>query len=186
MILYGSYTSPFVRHCRIQLAEAGLDYDFVETDYAASDKGSPTKRVPFLRDGELALTDSNSILMHIRQQAGLPFIDNTADMEQFCLAGTALDAAINLFLLEREGQTPENNPYLARQAARVTTTLAALNSLTYPEQPPYSVADIRLACLLDWGLYRKRFSLDEFGQLSEFLHRIRQWPPFADTAPPAP
>ena len=33
MKLFGSYTSPYVRHCRIVLAQNGQDCEFVETDY---------------------------------------------------------------------------------------------------------------------------------------------------------
>ena len=184
MILYGSYTSPYVRHCRVQLAQLGSDFEFVETDYAASDKGSPTKRVPYLQDGESAFTDSSSILMHIRQSAGLSFIEDTAEMERYCLAGTALDTAINLFLLEREGQTPDNNAYLARQSSRVQTTLAALDSLVSADDGEIDVADLRIACLLDWGLYRQRFTLDGLNNLTALLERARAWDVFANTAPP--
>jgi len=41
--LYGSYTSPFVRHCRIALLESGLAFTFVETDQVSSAKLSPTQ-----------------------------------------------------------------------------------------------------------------------------------------------
>ena len=53
MKLYGSFTSPFARHCRIVLLETGQACDFVETDYAASAAASPAKKVPFLQDGDI-------------------------------------------------------------------------------------------------------------------------------------
>ena len=62
MELFGSFTSPYVRHCRVVLAHTGLDCEFVETDYDQSAARSPTRRVPFLRDGDRMLTDSASIL----------------------------------------------------------------------------------------------------------------------------
>jgi glutathione S-transferase len=73
MKLYGSYTSPFVRHCRIALIETGLAFDFIETDQTGSAAKSPTKRVPFLEDGNIFLTDSSSILKHIREKTGHTF-----------------------------------------------------------------------------------------------------------------
>ncbi len=185
MILYGSYTSPFVRHCRIELLSAELDFDFVDTDYAASDVGSPTKRVPYLHDGDTQLTDSSSILMHLRQKQDLTFISDAAEMDHYMLAGTGLDTAINLFLLEREGQTPANNDYLARQSARVETTLSALNKYDYESSSSLNTAETRTACLLAWGLYRSRFAIDGLDSLSALLERANQWQPFIDTAPPA-
>lgn len=188
MILYGSYTSPFVRHCRIELAMAAMDYEFKDTDYLASDKGSPAKRVPYLRDGEVSLTDSTSILMYLKQSQGLPFIQSVDEMEHYCLAGTALDSSINGFLLEKEGQTPENNAYVARQARRVGAVLVALNEKHYStRQSPnlsYNVAEIRTACLLSWGLYRRRFSIDGLDNLQRFLDDVNRWSPFANTTPP--
>ena len=38
MKLYGNYTSPFVRHCRVALLQQKLDCDFVEIDYAMTAK----------------------------------------------------------------------------------------------------------------------------------------------------
>lgn len=184
MILYGSYTSPFVRHCRIELHAASLEYEMVDTDYAASAKGSPTKRVPYLEDGGLRLTDSSSILMHLKHKQGADFLASVAEMEHYQLAGTVLDTAINLFLLEREGQTPANNDYLERQAQRVESGLTALNDQHYSDAAPYTVAQIRTACLLDWGAYRGRFSIDGLENLQRLLSEIQQWAPFADTAPP--
>lgn len=185
MILYGSFTSPYVRHCRIELISQSTPFEFIETDYAGSDKGSPTKRVPYLHDGDLMLTDSSSILMHLRHKARLSFIETAQEMEHYSLASTAQDAAINLFLLEREGQTPSNNEYLERQSQRVMTSLAALNDKTYSDTDNYTLAEVRTACLLAWGLYRERFEITEFNTLKAFLAQISDWQPFADTVPPA-
>lgn len=73
MQLFGSYTSPFVRHCRIALIETGLDCEFVETDYAESARRSPTKKVPYLQDKDVMLFDSCSILKYLREKAGGTF-----------------------------------------------------------------------------------------------------------------
>ena len=47
MELFGSYTSPYVRHCRIAFKETGLAYSFTETDHDMSAKLSPAKRCLF-------------------------------------------------------------------------------------------------------------------------------------------
>lgn len=47
MELFGSYTSPFVRHCRIALLETKTKFSFTETDFETSAKLSPAKRFPF-------------------------------------------------------------------------------------------------------------------------------------------
>ncbi|MFT5573392.1 MAG: glutathione S-transferase [Cryomorphaceae bacterium] len=187
MILYGSYTSPYARHCRIALMESSLEWQFEDTDYAASSAGSPSQRVPFLKDGELRLTDSTSILMHVRSQDQKPFIENVVQMELYTMANTAMDAAINLFLLERDGVTPETTPYLARQQNRIETLLNTL------EQSPclaietlagnYSDDVIRLACFLDWAQFRRRIDLTGHNKLLEFLAVMKTWDTFNATAP---
>ncbi|RZA06776.1 MAG: hypothetical protein EOO68_04495 [Moraxellaceae bacterium] len=82
MKLYGSYTSPFVRHCRIAILETHGECEFIETDQAVSAAKSPTKRVPFFEDGEIFLTDSNAILKYLREKSGQIYL---ADMQWQCL-----------------------------------------------------------------------------------------------------
>lgn len=182
--LYGSYTSPFVRHCRVALIETGLEWDFIETDHSASAKQSPTKKVPFLRDGDLTLTDSLSILKHIRESAGQGFLTDVRAFDAFCLVNTSLDACVNLFMLERDGIGIEQSQYLKRQSDRVHSTLSELNELALPDAPPYNDFHLRLGCYLAWGLYRQRFTLDSFDTLTQFLQTLNQHQPFNDTAPP--
>ena len=183
MILYGSYTSPYVRHCRIALGQSGLEWTFEDTDYAGSAAKSPTMRVPFLSDGEVKLSDSTSILMHLTQKQTKPFIHDVAEMECYAMVNTAMDTAINLFLLERDGLTPDNSDYLARQSARILALLKALDEVDWSTQFPYNTAEVRLACFLDWGLFRKRINIGDQHCLQDFLAEIRKWPPFAETVP---
>lgn len=186
MILYGSYTSPFVRHCRIALISANIDCEFVDTDYASSSEKSPAKKVPFLKDGDLTLSDSSSILLHIKQKSGeVGFVD-VVDFELYALANTALDSEINLFILGNSGITPENNDYMLRQRNRVTACLEQLNTIissTAIADHKYSDGQLRLACFLDWGVFRERFSLDNFSALSDFVTTINNWDVFEQTSP---
>lgn len=187
MKLYGSYTSPFVRHCRIVLAECGVDHEFVEADYASSAKLSPTARVPFLDDGDLHLHDSASILKHVRSKADQDFMTDIDDFETFLLANTGLDTSINLFLLEREGLLPKDVPYLARQQARVESVLSELDarcaSTGEPEQATFSDGLLRVGCFLSWALFRQRLTIDKHRHLLALLARLDADPGFARTHP---
>jgi glutathione S-transferase len=184
MKLYGSYTSPFVRHCRIALLETELACDFIETDQASSAAQSPTKRVPFLEDGDIFLTDSSSILKHIREKSGASFLSSTRELDLFSMINTALDATVNLFFLERDGVDLQAYEYTRRQAARIESSLTELNALALPAQAPYSDVDLRLACYLFWALFRKRINIDAHENLQQFLAGMNKYPSFTNTAPP--
>ncbi len=184
MQLFGSYTSPYVRHCRIALAETDLRCEFVESDTRTSAERSPTQKLPFLQDGELLLTDSSSILRYLREKAGQPFFPSLRDYDNFCLANTLMDAAQILLVLERDGLTPAQSPYLERQQRRIDTALDALAQCTFRSHPPYSDFELRLGCVLAWGQYRNRFSFQQYARLTELLEGLDQYAPFAETAPP--
>lgn len=189
MKLHGSYTSPYVRHARIALLETGLTCEFVETDLAASAQKSPTKKIPLLEDGELLLSDSSTIVRYLREKAGSSFLPTLKDHELFCMASTALDAGINVFYLEKDGILPMQSAYLERQASRVGTSLSHLEMWPLPTQlvetTPLTDGELRLACFLDWGLFRYRIDLSGFPNLAAFLELARSHPSFAETAPPA-
>ncbi|EGN76097.1 glutathione S-transferase [Idiomarina sp. A28L] len=185
MQLFGSFTSPFVRHLRVVLEETGLDFEFVETDYAQSAAKSPAQRVPFLQDGDVQLTDSTSILKHLRDKAGQPVFADTDNLELYCLANTCLDTAINLFLLEREGLSSNSNSYLQRQAARIQSTLKTLEARHWPSEIQWDDGHIRLACFLDWAIYRNRLDFSGYPNLLKFLAEAAKQPSFIATAPPA-
>lgn len=184
--LYGTYTSPYVRHCRIALAETGQDFDLIETDYTQSARLAPAKRVPFLNVGNRVLNDSLSILKFVRESAGQHFLPDIDDCDLFALTNTALDTAINLFLLEKDGLTAQESGYLGRQNERVRDILDALDShaAALPAQTShFTDGELRLGCFLDWGLFRERISLTDHPRLERFLQRMRAYPAFGDTAP---
>lgn len=186
MKLFGSYTSPYVRHCRIALLETGLDCDFVEADAAAGGLATPTRRVPYLEDQAITLTDSSSILKHLREKAGQNFFPDLVDYDLFCLVNTALDATVNLFMLEKDDLTPEKSVYLKRQSQRVESVLEQLNRTPLPMRAPYTDAHLRLACYLAWGLFRRRIHLEPYRNLRIFLDGANSYEQFRVTAPPQP
>ncbi|GMG87237.1 glutathione S-transferase family protein [Biformimicrobium ophioploci] len=186
MKLYGSYTSPYVRHCRIALMQSGLDWEMVELDiHASKNPGTPTLRIPYLEDGGLKLTDSTPIVKYVREKSGTAFIPDIGDLDRYCLANTLLDAAINLFLLQRSGLDVSENAYARRQQARIELILAELDSAPLPESGTLNDADLRVAIAVAWGVFRERFSIEAFSNLQQLLEIADQDAAFAATAPPA-
>ena len=185
MKLYGSVTSPFVRHCRIALMQGGLDWELVEIDAAESGAKSPTKKVPFLQDGDVNLADSCSILKYAREKSGSEFFPDVQDYDVFCMANTAIDASINLFLLQNDGLDTSQSKYLGRQAARVESALDSLDATVQKSDLELTDGIIRLACLLEWGVFRNRFSLDSRPGLQKVIEFANQDSVFQSTAIPA-
>jgi glutathione S-transferase len=195
MILYGSPTSPFVRHVRIALEQTKLEWH-LETVTAETIDNSPTKRVPFFTDGNVTLTDSAVIVRYIRGRTSQPFLEDIAHYELFAMATSVLDTAINLYLMnigdtknmadvKRGTSVTGFNPqqYVERQQQRIISGLQALNDFDLAKKPPYNDGEIRLACLLGWGVYRQAISLDGLDNLKRFMSEISEWPPCAETAP---
>ena len=185
MQLFGSLTSPYVRHVRIALLQTGTACEFIETDAKGSAEQSPTMKVPFLHDGDVALTDSMSILRYIREQAGHTFLPSVYGLDIFCLVNTLMDSEINIFLLERSGLSTSANPYLKRQRARIEAGLDHLEKLEIDTQALDLDAKLRLECFLAWGTYRERFSLVNRPYLQSVVSAAKNDALFAQTAPPA-
>lgn len=183
MKLHGSYTSPFVRHCRVALLQTGIDFEFVETDYDKSAAESATSKVPYLHAGGLTLTDSAVIVRYIREKADQPFLSTLDDHELFAMTSTALDASINVFLLELNGFTDAQITYLKRQKERIQSALAELNRRMNPEAALTTDSALRCACFIDWALFRKRFTLDGLPGLERLLAVANESSMFTSTAP---
>ncbi|WP_299594149.1 glutathione S-transferase [uncultured Microbulbifer sp.] len=183
--LFGSLTSPFVRHCRIALMQSGLEWEMVELDiHTNEDPGTPTLRVPFLEDGDVKLTDSTSIVKYVREKSGQVFIPGAKDLDRYCLANTLLDAAINLFLLERSGIDISANKYTCRQQKRVEMILSELDLAPLPQAGHLDDADYRVAVGVAWGQFRNRFSIDAHANLQGLLEIAGKDPIFVETKPP--
>lgn len=186
MKLYGTLTSPYTRHCRVVLQASGLPCEFIVRIPAEMVGVSPTARIPYLETESEKLSDSTSILKYVRDQMGAPFLESPGDFDLYCLSNTVLDSAICLFLIKKlDGLEPAQSQYLTRQAARVESGLDELEARNLPEALPLNDAAIRLASLLEWGLFRRRFDLEKRPRLRAFLSLAQSWEPFRETAPPA-
>ncbi len=178
--LHGTQTSPYVRHCAIALKQEGLAFQFVTSDMSL-EMPTPSLKIPFLEDGDQSFFDSTSILCHIRLKAGKAFFADAALADRYCLANTALDTGLNLFLLEKDGI--KDSPYITRQKARMISSFAALEetvSQGHGEDDSY----LRIACLLGWVRFRDRFDFSAHPNLCRFFEKWEQDALFAETAPP--
>lgn len=196
MKLYGTLTSPYVRHVRIACIESGLDYELLNADDEVTAQHNPLLRVPFLIDGDITLTDSAVILRYIREKAGHTYLSTLEEHELFCTATAILDSAINLHLLRisesvvaKESNdiaiSPGSGNYLYRQQVRIDSSLRVLNQRAYPSEAPYSDGELRLGVALAWGLFRKRFSIEGLDNLQSFLAGLDSYAPFEQTRPKA-
>ena len=59
-----------------------------------------------------------------------------------------------------------------------------MNESTYSSQAPFTDGELRLACFLDWGLFRNRINIDGLDNLQALLNSARSYDIFAQTAPP--
>lgn len=184
MQLYGSYTSPYVRHCRIALLETGTSFELIETDNKASAEGSPAQKVPYMEDGNVRLYDSASILKYIRERAGQAWLPDVKQFDLFCLANTVLDASVNVFQLERSGIDPQSNDYLQRQSARISTTVEALEAWAQEKPLQWNDATLRVACFVAWAQYRQRVDFAACPALLTWLETASTRDEFKSTAPP--
>lgn len=184
MKLYGSLTSPFVRHCRVALEQSGLDFELLDADYAMSAERSPTGKVPFFEDGDMMLTDSSSILKYVREKSGQDFLKEIDDYELYSMTNTLLDAAINVQLLEKDGFKEDQIPYIGRQNARIDSGLKELNRRFAPSNGIKTDSALRGACFIDWALFRKRFAIDGLDNLQGLLDAANKEQAFVDSAPP--
>lgn len=184
MKLYGSYTSPFVRHCRVALAQGGHDFEFVETDYDMSAAMSPTSKVPFLSDGDITLTDSSSIVKYAREKSGSAFLSGLEEFELFAMTNTIIDATINLFLLENNGFGPDQIPYLQRQQDRIDSGIVELNDRINVSKGISDDSNLRCACYIDWAIFRNRVDFSQQTNLLALLEEANQESVFSETAPP--
>jgi glutathione S-transferase len=184
MKLYGSYTSPFVRHVRIVLLETAQPFEFIETDQAGSSTKSPTQRVPFLEDGNIFLTDSISITKYLREKAGQDYCKSAKELDDLCLVNTVMDTTVNLFFIKRDGVDVTSIPYLQRQAARIQSALAELNQPALPSAAPYNDAQLRLACFIGWAKLRNQVDFSAYENLENFYAGALNYPHFVATQPP--
>jgi glutathione S-transferase len=197
MKLYGSLTSPFVRRVRIVATELGVAFERVDT---VSDEGQKTLRAlnPIWKapvaeiDGEVVF-DSHIIIEHLLRRHGygpLRTAGGAAWLREQNLVSAidgALDSAVNLFQLGREGVDLDSAAFLVKQRERVDSILTwvegKLRGIWLTDEPRLGVAEIALITSLQWMIFRKRYPVEEHAALQKFVDGHADRASIRDTAP---
>src|SRR4051794_15121738 len=125
MQLYGTVTSPFVRRVRVVLRELGIPFTLIDTaeapGQAALRKLNPLWKVPTLVSADRVLFDSHLIIEDLFARHGqgalrLAAPEQRGRQKQLIAAiDGALESAINVFYLRREGVDVAAIPYCQKQ-----------------------------------------------------------------------
>jgi glutathione S-transferase len=199
MKLVGSKTSPYVRKCRVILAERALPFEFVEesawTAQTTVPRYNPLNKVPALvmDDGE-SIYDSRVICEYLDAISGGGLLPadpaQRARVRRYEALGDGLaDAGIAAFL-ERKREAARQDPtWISRQLDKVNAAVgaidSALGSREYLGGTQPDMADIACAC----GIFWSEFRMPELGVRQKYP-RIKAWaermesrPSFASTRP---
>jgi glutathione S-transferase len=201
MKLFGHDTSPYVRRIRALLLELGIPFERDKGDWLKPTpdflRVSPIGRLPVLvvqEDGkELPLLDSRIIaeflLAHAPSREKLPDaqppfhavlfdpLHHYQDENLLTAIDAALDAAIAVFVFERDGLPRASAPYLKRQEARIATCLAwvdeAYGDRATLHDSGFSYLDLALMSCLDWLAFRKAYDFSAHANLASFYEQNR-------------
>jgi glutathione S-transferase len=203
MRLFGTTTSPFTRRVRVLALELGLPLELVSTATPEGDAAlrqrSPLWKVPTLVLGEGAgereLWDSHAICAFLLERHGPgPFSapaghDTWREGNLVNAIDGALDAAINVFYLERDGVPRERAPYLQKQHARTASALAWVEGqlqagdASFSAPAHFGLAELALVTALDWFRFRDRYPVDRHPRFTRFLQAHADRPSLRDTTP---
>ena len=176
MKLYGTTTSPFVRRVRIVAAEAGQPFELIDTKpeagQAALRRASPIWKVPIAEVDGRVIFDSRTIIEWITTTRGWggiePPRDRWREANLINAIDGALESAVQVFYLRRDGMDVANLPFAHRQRDRITEIFDWLG--TELEAERVGLPQISLVCTLDWMDFRKAFETgDRFARLRTFF-----------------
>lgn len=190
LILYGSTTSPFVRRVRVVCYELQQPYTLIDTLQEQHQQEmrqlSPLWKVPVADFGQgLVVFDSRAIIdcliehihqgeaptlrLIVREPASAHFHESNLIQ----VIDGALDAAIHLFYMRREGVDTESVPYLVKQKARITSTLnwleGQLVGTFLTPAPHFGLSELFLYCALEWMQFRDAYPIQNHPRLINFL-----------------
>lgn len=200
MRLYGTTTSPFVRRVRIVATALGVPHQLISTANPEGEaelrRHTPLWKIPTAvfteESGERVVWDSHAIVDYLVEQHGLgPFRPSAEDpWRETNLVNAidgALEAAIHLFYLERDGLTPSAAPYFSKQAERVGSVMhwveSQLHGAHFFEDQRLGMAELVLLTTLDWMVFRKRYPVADHPRLVEFQKAHADWPGVRETYP---
>lgn len=188
--LIGSPRSPYVRICRLLLAQHGLDYEFrilnfvdKPEDAEVLAKETPINRVPILLDGEHKIFDSRVIVNYLSRKHAWRAL--TWEEENFVSAIYAtMEAGVTLFLLKRDGfDIDADGFFLSRQRNRIPDSLDYVKTWAEKLEPKkdWAYPAISLFCALYWLNKRSLVRLGDYPALADFQERFASMPGVGDT-----
>jgi glutathione S-transferase len=198
--LIGSLTSPYVRKVRIELAQKGLEYDFILDDVWSPApqvlQFNPLGQVPclILTDATV-LTDSRSIVDYLDLRVPPVALDGSERVQLIrwqALAEGVMDAAVKYRVEQLRPEGLQSAAWFERQQFKLHRAFVAfderLRDQAWLVTGQATRADSVLMCALnfidlripDWA-WRA-----EFEYLSRFERLMSERPEFAATAPPLP
>jgi glutathione S-transferase len=172
MKLYGHLTSPFVRRVRAVAAEVGEPVELVNTSTPEGTaellRIAPIRKVPVaIVDGRDApLFDSRAIVDWTLARHGrgpLAARDPWDELDRINAIDAALDSMIQLYYLRRQDAAIDDTPYGKRQRDRADAVFAWLDAHV-PFGDGIAVAEIALACALDWLVPRGKYPAECVGK----------------------
>lgn len=211
MKLYGHDTSPYVRRLRALLYELDAKYDRDSAGWVEPSAGmlaaNPISKVPVLEVTEngksLVLLDSRTAADWLLARHGIkasakpasPAFQSTLyrpshryeDENVLTVIDAGLDAAIQIFLFERDKVTKDSAPYLKRQAERAEKCFAWVDA-RYADgatlhDGAFGYVDLALYCALDWFEFRNRLDFSSHRNLVAFKKAHASRASFAATDP---
>ena len=171
MKFFTSPSSPFGRKVKIAAHVLGLFDELVEFHINTLDPGSgicdvnPLGKIPAVEDNGATLYDSRVIMEYLDSRAGGGQIIPEAGMDRYsCLTAAAkmdgiIDAAL-LMVYEDRFRPPKMrvNSFVDWQRDKIIRSLQSINPAPYNGSTMPDVADIGLACALDYLDFRKLLS----------------------------
>ena len=194
MRLYGTTTSPFVRRVRVVAAELGVDVSLTDTapaeGQAALRAVSPIGKVPVAELDGRTLWDSRAIIDWLVTTRGwgrlAPPRDAWTSRGLLDAVDAALESAIGVFYLRRDGLDVSALPYAARQRDRIAAIVGwlagELAAGRFGASP--GLPELSLRCTLDWMDFRDAYPTAEArARLGDALRVFDGWAS-VDATPP--
>jgi glutathione S-transferase len=176
MKLYGTTTSPFVRRVRVVAAETGVDLELVDTKPDAGQEAlrrvTPVWKVPIAEIDGRVLFDSRVIIEWITTTRGWggmePPRDRWHEANLLNAIDGALESAVQVFYLRRDGLDVTTMPFAQRQRDRIAAIFDWVDGQVEPGH--VGLAEISLVCTLDWMEFRSAFDVgNRFAHLRSLL-----------------
>jgi glutathione S-transferase len=197
MKLYGTTTSPFVRRVRVIAAEVKVPIELVDTATPAGQTAlrevSPIRKVPVAIADGTTLFDSRTIIDWITAHHGFGGLaglrEPWREANLVNAIDAAIDAAIQLFYLRRDGVAIDGTPYATRQLERADAIFTWLGTQLAPDRRGFAdglgLPEITLVCALDWMEFRSAYPTERASAVASVRAAWADHPSIAATRPHA-